>query len=243
MNHVAGGVSARDLPDAGRPPEESPFPRAGSDYDPPKSPLEFVHVDDHLLVVNKPSGLLSVPGKGRALRDCLLARVQKENPAALLVHRLDRDTSGITVFALTPHAQRHLGRQFEHRVVEKTYVARVRGRMPASDGMIELPIIADWPNRPLQKVCFETGRPALTAWQVEHLEDDATRVLLYPKTGRSHQLRLHMQAIGHPVLGDPLYGEPNLSGSAGMLQLHASSLRFRHPDGGAWIAFSSPPPF
>ncbi|MCY4139553.1 MAG: pseudouridine synthase [Rhodobacteraceae bacterium] len=243
MNHVAGQVATGDLPDARHLRECFRPTRAGSDYNPPESPLEFVHADDHLLVVSKPSGLLSVPGKGHALRDCLLARVQAEMPAALLVHRLDRDTSGITVFALTSHSQRHLGRQFEDRIVEKTYVARVRGRMPLPDGVIELPIIADWPNRPLQKVCFETGRPALTAWQVEHFEDDATRVLLYPKTGRSHQLRLHMQAIGHPVLGDPLYGEPDLTGSVDRLQLHASRLKLRHPDGGAWMEFSSPQPF
>ena len=224
-------------------PEKSPVPPAGSEYDPPDSPLNIIHSDTHILVVNKPSGLLSVPGKGHALRDCLLTRVQAEYPAALLVHRLDRDTSGITVFALTPPAQRNLGRQFEKRVVGKTYVARVRGRMPVPSGVIDLPITADWPNRPLQKVCFETGRPAVTTWLVECLEENATRVLLYPKTGRSHQLRLHMQAIGHPVLGDPLYGESAPTESVGRLQLHAANLRIRHPDGGTWMTFSCQSPF
>ena len=243
MDRVARQAVIRDRPGAGHVPEKSPVLPAGSEYDPPDSPLDIIHADNHVLAVNKPSGLLSVPGKGHALRDCLLTRVQAENPAALLVHRLDRDTSGITVFALTPHAQRHLGRQFERRVVGKTYVARVRGRMPDPNGVIDLPITADWPNRPLQKVCFETGRPALTTWQTERLEENATRVLLYPRTGRSHQLRLHMQAIGHPVLGDPLYGDSASTESVGRLQLHASSLRFRHPEGGAWTTFSSQSPF
>ncbi len=243
MDQVTRQAVIRGLPDAAPAPDMPPVPPAGSKYDPPDSPLDIVHADDHILVVNKPSGLLSVPGKGHALRDCLLTRIQAEYPAALLVHRLDRDTSGITVFALTSPAQRHLGRQFEKRVVCKTYVARVRGRMPVPNGSINLPITADWPNRPLQKVCMETGRSAVTTWLVEYLEENATRVLLYPKTGRSHQLRLHMQAIGHPVLGDPLYGEPASIESVGRLQLHASSLRFRHPDGGAWMTFSCPTPF
>lgn len=213
-----------------------------SDYDPPTDPLEILHDDHEIVVVNKPAGLLSVPGKGAHLADCLLARVQDVFPTALLVHRLDRDTSGVMIFALTPHAQRHLGLQFEKRQAKKSYVARVWGRLAPREGVVDLPLIVDWPNRPLQKVCHETGRAALTEWRVLRASDAETRVRLAPKTGRSHQLRVHMQSLGHPILGDPLYA----TGAARdfpRLMLHSEDLRLRHPDGGRGMQFRAPVPF
>ena len=153
-------------------------------YCPPSDPLEVVHADHELLIVAKPSGLLSVPGKGEHLADCLLKRVQDAFPEALLVHRLDRDTSGVMVFALTPHAQRHLGLQFEKRQVKKVYLARVWGQLQPKEGTVDLPLIVDWPNRPKQKVCHETGKPAVTDWRVVRHEAAENRVRLMPKTGR-----------------------------------------------------------
>ena len=172
-------------------------------YNPPMDPLDVIHLDHELLLVNKPSGLLSVPGRGPLLADCLISRIQADYPTALLVHRLDRDTSGVMVFALSPHAQRHLGLQFEKRQTQKTYVARVWGQMVEQSGTVDLPIIVDWPNRPRQMICHETGRAAQTDWQVIKSGPQETRVKLSPKTGRSHQLRVHMLALGHPILGDP----------------------------------------
>lgn len=211
-------------------------------YAPPDDPLEIVHADHEILVANKPSGLLSVPGKGPELADCLIARIQAAYPEALLVHRLDRDTSGVMVFALTPHAQRHLGLQFEKRRVRKVYVARVAGIVAEDTGTVDLPLAVDWPNRPMQKVDHDAGREAVTDWRVVRRGDGETRLRLFPKTGRSHQLRVHMREIGHPILGDPFYA----SGEARAhprLMLHAESLRFRHPDGGAGLTFSVKVPF
>jgi len=211
-------------------------------YSPPDTPLSILHQDHEILIVDKPSGLLSVPGRGEHLADCLLSRVQAAFPEALLVHRLDRDTSGVMVFALTSHAQRHLGLQFEKRQVKKTYVARVWGRVEEKTGTVDLPLIVDWPNRPRQKVDFDAGKPALTDWRVAKYEHNATRVRLYPKTGRSHQLRVHMREIGHPILGDPFYAEGEAR-NAPRLMLHAESLRLRHPDGGVGMNFSAKCPF
>lgn len=211
-------------------------------YSPPDTPLSILHQDHEILIVDKPAGLLSVPGRGEHLADCLLARVQAAFPEALLVHRLDRDTSGVMVFALTPHAQRHLGLQFEKRQMKKTYVARVWGRVAEKTGTVDLPLIVDWPNRPRQKVDFEEGKPALTDWRVAKYEENATRVRLYPKTGRSHQLRVHMREIGHPILGDPFYATGEAL-NAPRLMLHAESLRLRHPDGGVGMNFSAKCPF
>ncbi len=213
-----------------------------ADYNPPNTPLDLLHADHEILLVNKPSGLLSVPGKGAHLADCLISRVQAVFPEALLVHRLDRDTSGVMIFALTPHAQRHLGLQFEKRQVKKTYVARVWGVMAEKTGTVDLPLIVDWPNRPLQMVDHDNGRPAVTDWRVLRNEGDATRVRLMPQTGRSHQLRVHMKEIGHPILGDPFYA----SGPARdypRLMLHSESLRIRHPDGGVGSTFKAKVPF
>lgn len=213
-----------------------------ADYNPPDEPLRVLHEDAHILVVDKPSGLLSVPGKGEHLADCLIARVQRAFPDALLVHRLDRDTSGVMIFALTPAAQRHLGLQFEKRQTKKTYVARVFGRVAEKTGTVDLPLIVDWPNRPLQKVDFDEGREAITEWRVARYEEGATRMRLMPKTGRSHQLRVHMREIGHPILGDPFYASGDAL-NAPRLMLHAESLRIRHPDGGVGMTFKAPCPF
>ena len=210
--------------------------------DPPNDPLVIVHQDHELLLVDKPAGLLSVPGKGEHLADCLIARIQAVFPDALLVHRLDRDTSGIMVFAMTPHAQRHLGLQFEKRQMKKVYVARVWGRVSEREGTVDLPLIVDWPNRPKQHVDFENGKAAVTDWKVVKYEDGATRMRLFPQTGRSHQLRVHMKEIGHPILGDPFYAEGE-AGDAPRLMLHAESLRLRHPDGGKGLTFKAKCPF
>lgn len=213
-----------------------------TDYAPPDTPLDLLHADHEILVVNKPAGLLSVPGKGAGLADCLIARLEVAYPQVLLVHRLDRDTSGVMVFALTPHAQRHLGLQFEKRHTKKTYLARVAGRLARKTGTIDLPLVVDWPNRPLQKVDHQAGKPALTEWRVMRASDTESRLQLYPRTGRSHQLRVHMLALGHPILGDPLYA-PETADAYPRMMLHALELRFRHPDGGAGVKFRAKPPF
>ncbi len=211
-------------------------------YCPPDTPLEIIHQDHELLLVNKPSGLLSVPGKGEHLADCLLSRIQAAFPEALLVHRLDRDTSGIMVFALTPHAQRHLGLQFEKRQVKKVYVAKVYGVVDGDEGTVDLPLIVDWPNRPRQHVDHENGKPAVTDWKVVKRGAAETRMRLFPQTGRSHQLRVHMKELGHPILGDPFYAT-GPAREAPRLMLHAESLRLRHPDGGKGLTFKAKCPF
>jgi len=211
-------------------------------YAPPQDPLVILHDDHEVVLVDKPSGLLSVPGKGEHLADCLITRVQAVFPQALLVHRLDRDTSGVMIFALTPHAQRHLGLQFEKRMTKKTYVARVWGEMAEKTGTVDLPLCVDWPNRPKQHVDHDNGKPAQTDWRVVRARDGESRVRLMPKTGRSHQLRVHMLAIGHPILGDPFYATgPALDHSR--LMLHSESLQFRHPDGGAGTKVTAKAPF
>ncbi len=212
-------------------------------YAPPQEALSILHHDAELLLVDKPAGLLSVPGKGAHLADCLLGRVQAVFAAALLVHRLDMDTSGTIVFAMNAPAQRHLGLQFERRHVEKTYVAEVFGDMADESGTIDLPLCVDWPNRPLQKVCAETGKAALTRWQVIGRGNGRTRIRLFPRTGRSHQLRVHMQAIGHPILGDRFYADADALAASDRLMLHSECLTIHHPTGGARVRFCSPCPF
>ncbi|SFD90156.1 RluA family pseudouridine synthase [Roseivivax sediminis] len=211
-------------------------------YDPPQGDIRVLHEDHEILVVDKPAGLLSVPGNGPELADCLIARLTKAFPQVLLVHRLDRDTSGVMIFALSPHAQRHLGLQFEKRQVKKFYVARVAGALEPAKGSVDLPLAVDWPNRPLQKVDHAEGRPALTDWRVQRRGEGETRVKLSPKTGRSHQLRVHMLALGHPILGDPLYA-PETAADHPRMMLHAEELRLRHPDGGAGLNFRAKAPF
>ena len=213
-----------------------------SDYTPPTDPLEILHQDHQIIAVNKPAGLLSVPGRGAHLADCLLSRIQAVFPEVLLVHRLDRDTSGVMVFALTPHAQRNLSMQFEKRSTKKTYVARVWGRLEPKTGTVDLPLIVDWPNRPRQMVDHENGKPAITDWRVLRGDDSETRVRLMPRTGRSHQLRVHMLELGHPILGDPIYATGEALDYPRMM-LHAESLRIRHPETGKSQTFTAPVPF
>lgn len=212
-------------------------------YRPPAGPPNIIYQDEHLLLVDKQAGLLSVPGKGEDRSDCLINRLRMMYPSILLVHRLDQDTSGVMVFALTAHAQRHIGQQFEKRIVEKAYVARVAGQMQADSGLVDQPLIVDWPNRPLQKICHETGRSAQTEWRAISRDSTGTRVALHPITGRSHQLRVHMLHLGHPILGDPLYAPQGEASDYPRLMLHAELLRFRHPEGGEWMNFSAPPSF
>lgn len=211
-------------------------------YDPPQTPLNILYEDAHVLALDKPSGLLSVPGKGPELADCLLTRVQAAFPEALLVHRLDRDTSGVIIFALNAHAQRHLSKQFELRKSRKAYVARVWGRLTPKTGTVDLPLIVDWPNRPKQMVDHENGKPAVTEWTVLRDTVEETRVRLFPRTGRSHQLRVHMQALGHPILGDPFYAE-GPARDFPRLMLHSEELRLSHPESGKGLRFRSPADF
>lgn len=211
-------------------------------YDPPRDPLRVLYEDEEVVLVDKPSGLLSVPGKGPHLADCLIARVQEDFPTALLIHRLDRDTSGVMIFARTAAAQRHLGLQFEKRMTKKAYIARVWGQVEGDSGAVDLPLIVDWPNRPLQMVDHENGRAAYTEWRVIARAPEETRLRLLPKTGRSHQLRVHMRELGHPILGDPFYAN-GPARAFPRLMLHSESLRFRHPQGGAWIRVEAPCPF
>lgn len=211
-------------------------------YTPPDTPLEIIHEDHEIIVVDKPAGLLSVPGKGAHLADCLLTRIQAAFPQALLVHRLDRDTSGVMVFAQTPHAQRALSMQFEQRQTKKSYVARVAGHLQPKTGTVDLPLIVDWPNRPRQMVCHETGKSAVTDWRVMKYAGDETWVKLMPRTGRSHQLRVHMQSLGRVILGDPLYA----SGAAAdypRMMLHSLELRLNHPESGRGMTFRAKTPF
>ncbi len=207
--------------------------------------FERVHVDAHCIVAIKPSGLLSVPGRGEHGQDCLAARVRAEFADALVVHRLDMSTSGLMLFARGAAAQRMLSGAFAAREVHKRYVAVVHGQVDAVQGEIDLPLAADWPHRPKQQVDRESGRPALTRWHRLAFDTarHATRLALEPVTGRAHQLRVHLLAIGHPILGDALYAPAEVLARSDRLLLHASSLRFVHPTTGERIGFESAPPF
>ena len=211
-------------------------------HNPPSDPLNILYEDREVIAVEKPAGLLSVPGRQEHSTDCLIWRVQIAFPDALLVHRLDMDTSGVMVFALTAHAQRHLSMQFEQRVTKKTYIARVAGQVAEKVGEVDLPLIVDWPNRPIQKVCHETGKSALTEWKVIKMAEGETRLRLTPKTGRSHQLRVHCLAIGHPILGDPLY-TPETAADFPRMMLHSEELRINHPENGRGMKFRAKAPF
>ncbi|MEW5771096.1 MAG: RluA family pseudouridine synthase [Pseudomonadota bacterium] len=249
--------------------------------------FHLLHADAHLLVLNKPSGLLAVPGRGPDKQDCLSARVQREFPDALIVHRLDMDTSGLLLMARGAEMQRRLSMAFAARQVRKRYVAVVAGHLAAPDtpdgwGLIDLPMRLDWPNRPRSIVDHAQGKPSRTRWRVQELPPppvgegggegggpqgrngasrnpdstipwtpafagvttpETTRVELEPLTGRSHQLRVHLQALGHPILGDPLYAPPAVLTAAGRLLLHASRLAFTHPITGADLGFDCPADF
>jgi tRNA pseudouridine32 synthase/23S rRNA pseudouridine746 synthase len=217
-------------------------------YNPPQDVLKILHQDDDILVLSKPSGLLSVPGKSEEHRDCLQSRAQAQIASALLTHRLDLETSGIFIMALTKAAQANINLQFEKRRTKKRYIARVWGHVEDESGCVDLPLRADWENRPRQMVCHEHGRAAQTDWQV--LERGAlkcgngfTRLLLKPFSGRSHQLRVHMERLGHPILGDVFYAHDQAEHAADRLQLHAEALTLYHPRDRALITFTDPAPF
>ena len=212
-------------------------------YEPPKTPLDILYIDEDVLVVNKPSGLLTVPGKELKHHDSLELRVKIEYPNSFLVHRLDMDTSGVIIFAMSKSTQRALNLQFEKRIVKKLYEARVFGNIKEDNGFIDLPLIVDWPNRPLQKIDAKEGKSALTHWQVLDREGDVTRVALMPETGRTHQLRVHMMSLGHTILGDRFYGNVAEINLANELQLHAKDLMIIHPKNGKKITFKAPLPF
>lgn len=218
-------------------------------YCPPADPyLDLQYQDDDLVVALKPSGLLSVPGKAPEHRDALITRVNRVFPTATVVHRLDMATSGIMAMALNKDSHRHISKQFELRKTKKRYFARVYGHIKQESGDVDLPLICDWPNRPKQKVDHENGKHAVTHFKViERSTDenghDVTLVALYPITGRSHQLRVHMLALGHPILGDRLYAHPTALSMAPRLQLHAESLSLMHPINAQWLNFQSPIPF
>ena len=211
------------------------------DYRPPDVPLRVIYQDDLVIVADKPAGLLSVPGKLEGRKDCLESRLRAAYWDSLLVHRLDCDTSGVMIFARTKAAQGFLGQEFEQRRAKKVYVARVAGVMEADRGRVDLPIGADWQFRPRQKVDFENGRSAVTDFEVVARGEGETRVRLFPQTGRSHQLRLHMQALGHPILGDPIYSQD--SKAYPRLMLHAERLALHHPGTKEWVEFHATCPF
>jgi tRNA pseudouridine32 synthase/23S rRNA pseudouridine746 synthase len=222
--------------------------------------VPWLHVDEHLVAVDKPAGLLAVPGRGAEKADCLSRRVQLQMPDALVVHRLDQATSGLMLFARGLEMQRRLSRAFERRAVHKCYLAVASGRLgrAAGDtGTIDLPLCADWPNRPLQKIDHDLGKPAVTHWQVlahgDHpvapsTKDGATtlpstRLALRPITGRSHQLRVHLATLGHPLLGDKLYAPAQIQAAAPRLLLHAWQLELAHPASGEMIRLQAEAPF
>ncbi len=211
--------------------------------------LNILHENDQFVIVVKPPGLLSVPGRGEDKKDCVASRIQDHFPLAtgsLTVHRLDFDTSGVMVYALNPSAHRALSRQFMHRKVGKAYTALLDGQPDADEGEVDLPLIVDWPNRPLQMVCYERGKPSKTLWRIIDRTDGRARVDFRPVTGRTHQLRVHARTpvadggMGTPILGDPLYGDAS---AYPRMCLHARSLSFWHPTSGEWVVYESPPDF
>ncbi|MFT5161468.1 MAG: tRNA pseudouridine32 synthase/23S rRNA pseudouridine746 synthase [Alteromonadaceae bacterium] len=213
-------------------------------YQPPMDPyISIVYQDDAFVILNKPSELLTVPGKPSDHKDCLETRVQTVFPTATIVHRLDMATSGLLIMALTKAAHREISRQFQQRETQKRYIARVFGHIKDDEGSIELPLICDWPNRPKQIVDIENGKAALTHYQVLNRDDNQSRVLLKPVTGRSHQLRVHMLSLGHPILGDRLYAHTEALAMADRLQLHAQWIAFKHPDNGKKVQFNVDCPF
>lgn len=211
---------------------------------PPHCGLDIIYSDKFLLAVSKPAGLLSVPGRGEDKVDSMATRVQSEYPDALVAHRLDRDTSGLLIFPRGAKMHRQISLMFEKREMQKSYVAVVMGKLAQLQGEIDLPLIVDWPNRPRHMVDAATGKPAQTRYRVLGYDAvaDTTRVALEPVTGRTHQLRVHMSAIGHPIVGDSLYGG-DADGSAARLLLHAHTLDFIHPVSGHKMELLAPLPF
>ncbi len=213
-------------------------------YAPPMTPyLAVIHRDDDILVLSKPSGLLSVPGKPAEHADCLESRACELYPGAMTIHRLDKDTSGVVVMGMNRKAHADISMQFETRKTNKSYVARVWGHVTQDKGRVDLPIACDWPNRPKQMIDHENGRSAQTDWEVIEREATTTRLRLYPATGRSHQLRVHMLSLGHPILGDNFYAHAEAFAAAPRLQLHAETLEFQHPGDGRACLFRVECPF
>lgn len=203
----------------------------------------IIHADKHLLLVRKPHLLLSIPGRHPLNRDSLISRLQVGYPGASIVHRLDLDTSGIMIIPLDKATHAHISRQFQQRAVEKTYEAVVWGHVGTDSGEVELPIRADWNRRPLQMIDHERGKYALTRYEVIERLGDRTRLRLKPVTGRSHQLRIHMRELGHPILGCDMYAHEAALGMSKRLLLHATRIGFEHPATGAWVTGESPPDF
>lgn len=212
------------------------------EYNPPQEPwLDLVYRDDYIAVVNKPSGLLSVPGNQPQYYDSAMSRVKEKYGFCEPAHRLDMATSGILLFALSKAADRELKRQFREREPKKYYQALVWEHVEQDHGVVELPLICDWENRPRQKICFERGKRAVTFYDVlQRYPNNTTRVKLTPITGRSHQLRLHMLALGHPILGDKFYAHPQAKALSPRLCLHAESLQIQHPITGEMMEFTAP---
>lgn len=208
---------------------------------PPDTALEIIHCDEYLLVVDKPAGLLAVPGRGEDKQDCLSSRLQREFSDALIVHRLDMATSGLLVFARGIQMQRRLSQMFREREMDKSYVALIAGQLKNQCGEINLPIGADWTNRPQRRVDFDKGKPSLTRYRaLDYCEaSNISRVQLEPVTGRTHQLRVHMMSIGHPIIGDTLYDAP----MAERLMLHSRTLAFPHPIDGRRLILDCEPAF
>jgi tRNA pseudouridine32 synthase/23S rRNA pseudouridine746 synthase len=205
--------------------------------------IAILHEDSDLLLVRKPDLLLSIPGRHPLNKDCLIKRLQQQYPPACIVHRLDLDTSGIMVIPLNKPTHAHISRQFQQREVKKSYHAIVFGVMAQDEGEVDLPIASDWENRPRQMICHERGKSALTRFEVLEHATDRTRVLLKPVTGRTHQLRIHMRELGHPILGCDMYAHDTALDMADRLMLHASRLEFQHPISGQWIVGNCPPDF
>ena len=208
-----------------------------------QEPILVLYQDEDLLLVRKPDLLLTIPGRHPLNRDCLISRLQRRYPSASIVHRLDLDTSGIMVVPLNQAAHAHISRQFQQRRVEKAYHAIVYGTVAADAGEVDLPIACDWANRPRQMICHERGKPALTRYEVLERGADRTRLLLRPVTGRSHQLRIHMRELGHPILGCDMYAHDRARGMGDRLMLHATTLAFEHPVSGEWLQGECPPDF
>lgn len=213
-------------------------------YRPPMSPyLDIIYQDEDIVVINKPSGLLTVPGKRPEHKDSVATRVQRVLPTATIVHRLDMATSGILIMALNKPAHVEISRQFEKRETQKHYIARVYGSLASDTGTVDEPLICDWPNRPKQKVDHEHGKPSLTNYEIIAREEETSLVKLMPVTGRSHQLRVHMLSLGHPIIGDRLYAHDKALALSTRLQLHAASLKVKHPVSKEPVTFESNCPF
>ena len=206
---------------------------------PPMGDIEYVYSDEHIIIVDKPANMLSVPGRTPDKQDCLIHRVQKRFPEARIVHRLDFSTSGLMVIALNRESHRILSRQFENRDTGKTYVAKVYGQPGQTSGVLNLPLRCDWERRPLQIVDHKLGKKALTHWKIIERFENSCLVELSPTTGRTHQLRVHMQAMGHPILGDELYAHEAAHSMADRLNLHAKELIINHPVENNRLSFSS----